>query len=79
MAEVVRLSETMSVRCPPALADAIERAAQKNCSKAAEYIRQAILTAVRADGFDPAHDSFSDAGAFDGAAFDADDDSEAVL
>jgi hypothetical protein len=45
------LSETLICRCPEALADAIERAAASELISRAGYIRRAVLTAVRRDGF----------------------------
>jgi hypothetical protein len=53
MTEAVRFSDTLVARCQPELTVAVEQAARRKGSKASEYVRQAVLAAVRADGLDP--------------------------
>ena len=54
MGEAVRYSGTITTRCQPEVAALIDEAARRRCSKPAEYVRQAVLAALQADGFDPA-------------------------
>lgn len=54
MTEAVRYSDSVTVRCQPEVAALVGRAAQKRGQKPAEYVRQALLTGLRLDGFDPA-------------------------
>ena len=49
-----RWSSTLSARCPSEVAEAVEEIARRRYSKPAEYVRQAVLAALQADGFDPA-------------------------
>jgi hypothetical protein len=43
-------SDVLTVRCQPWLTDAVNGAAARKGQKAAEYVRQALLFALRADG-----------------------------
>ena len=54
MAETVRYSEALTIRCQPEIAQLVQQAALRKGSKPAEYLRQALLTALRLDGMDPA-------------------------
>ena len=49
-----RFPNLISVRCPPALPVAIERAADRDLTTPSEYVRRALIDRLRADGFDPA-------------------------
>jgi hypothetical protein len=53
MAEAVRYSDTVTIRCQPELTAAVNRAALRKGSKPAEYLRQAVLAALQRDGFVP--------------------------
>jgi len=44
----------LRARCQPMLLDRVEQAAASRCMKPAEYVRQAVATVLRLDGFDPA-------------------------
>jgi len=54
MREAVRYSNVLTLRCQPEVVALIDEAARRRCSKPAEYVRQAVVAALRADGFDPA-------------------------
>lgn len=54
MAEPVRYSDSVTVRCQPEVRAAIDEAARQRGMKPSEYRRQALLTGLRLDGFDPA-------------------------
>jgi hypothetical protein len=54
MAKAVRYSDSVMVRCQPQVTALVERAALARGQKPSEYIRQALLTGLRLDGFDPA-------------------------
>lgn len=56
MADPVRYSETVKFRCQPEVSALVDQAARARGTKPAEYIRQAVLTGLRLDGFDPAAD-----------------------
>ena len=62
MAEAVRYSNSVTVRCQPEVTALVERAAQRRGQKPSEYVRQALLTGLRLDGFDPADIAPRDAG-----------------
>jgi predicted Zn-dependent protease len=47
-----RWSSILIARCPDELADAVEQVAHSRYSKASDYIRQAAVAALRADGVD---------------------------
>ncbi|MEH2627070.1 hypothetical protein V1292_005125 [Bradyrhizobium sp. AZCC 1719] len=53
MADPVRYSETIMIRCQPEITALVDRAARARGSKPSEYVRQALLAGLRADGFDP--------------------------
>jgi hypothetical protein len=55
MADPVRFSDIVAVRCPPQLSALVERAARARGMKPAEWVRQALKMGVRLDGFDPTH------------------------
>ena len=63
MAEHVRYSGAVTVRCNPDVLALVERAALARGQKPSEYVRQGLLTALRLDGFDPAAIAPHDAGA----------------
>ena len=54
MTEPVRYSDSVTIRCQPEITLLVDRAARAKGSKPAEYVRQALLAGLRADGFDPA-------------------------
>lgn len=62
MAEAVRYSDSVTVRCQPEVTALVERAAQRRGQKPSETIRQYVLTGLRLDGFDPAADGSTAAG-----------------
>lgn len=41
------------LRCPKALPSAIKQAARQNMTSVSGYVRSAILTQLRRDGYDP--------------------------
>ncbi|SEB94561.1 hypothetical protein [Bradyrhizobium erythrophlei] len=53
MTEPVRYSEALTIRCQPEIAQLLQQASLRKGSKPAEYLRQALLTALRLDGFEP--------------------------
>ena len=61
MAERVRYSESITIRCQPEITTLVDHSFKG--SKPAEYVRQALLAGLRADGFDPASIPARDAGA----------------
>ena len=48
-----RMTETLNVRVPMRLADALERAAADKLQTRSEYVRQAVLDRLRRDGVEP--------------------------
>lgn len=62
MVEPVRYSDTVTVRCQPGVIALVESAAVARGQKPSEYVRQALLTGLRSDGFDPATIAPRDAG-----------------
>lgn len=56
MADPVRFSDTIKIRCQPEVTALVDQAARSRGQKPAEYIRQAVLTGLRLDGFDPVTD-----------------------
>lgn len=60
--EAVRYSDSLTVRCQPALTAMIARAAKARSTRPAEYVRQTLLAGLRADGFDLAAMPARDAG-----------------
>jgi hypothetical protein len=54
MAESVRYSDTLTIRCQPELIAWIERTAFAKGQKPSELVRQRLLEGAKADGFDPA-------------------------
>lgn len=60
--DAVRYSSTVTVRCQPELTAAVARAARAKGTRPAEYVRQALLTGLRLDGFEPATIAPRDAG-----------------
>jgi uncharacterized protein (DUF1778 family) len=52
MTEPVRYSDRLMIRCQPAVNELIDRAAQSRGMRPSEYVRQAVLTGLRLDGFD---------------------------
>lgn len=63
MAEAVRYSDSLTIRCQPGITELVERAARKRGTKPSEWHRQAVLKALHLDGFDPAAIPARDAGA----------------
>lgn len=53
MAEAVTFDSEMRFRCPSAVLALVDRAASSRMQKPAEYGRQALMAALRADGLDP--------------------------
>jgi len=62
MPEPVRFSDAMTIRCAPGIAELVDRAALARGQKPSEWTRQALATALRLDGFDPAAIPARDAG-----------------
>ena len=54
MAEAVRYSDSVTIRCQPEVTELVERAALARGTRPSEYVRQALRTALQLDGFDPA-------------------------
>ena len=54
MADRVSYSDSLAIRCQPEITEAVNRAAHARGTKPSEYVRQAVLTGLRLDGFDPA-------------------------
>lgn len=63
MAEPVRFSESITIRCQPEIMGLVEHAARAKGSKPSEWTRQALLEALRAAGFDPTPKASPTAGA----------------
>jgi hypothetical protein len=63
MAEAVRYSDSLTIRCQPGITELVERAALKRGTKPSEWHRQAVLSALQDDGFDLASIASRDAGA----------------
>lgn len=53
MTEPLRYSETIAVRLSPAVGALVAQAAIKRGQKPSEWVRQAVLTGLQLDGFDP--------------------------
>ena len=53
MADAATFDSEMRFRCPTGLLALVDRAASRRLQKASEYARQAVLSALRADGLDP--------------------------
>jgi hypothetical protein len=53
MADPVRYSDSVTVRCQPKITALVERAALARGQKPSEYVRQALQTPLRLDGYDP--------------------------
>lgn len=62
MDEATKFQTLVQFRVPEVLSGMIESAADKHLQSKSEYIRQSVLTALRADGFDPAAIPPRDAG-----------------
>ncbi len=54
MAEPVRYSDTITLRCQPEVSALLHQAAHRRGSKPSEYVRQALRLALQRDGLDPA-------------------------
>lgn len=63
MSDPVRFSDSITIRCQPEITALVDRAARARGSKPSEWTRQALLTALRASGLDPATTPASDADA----------------
>lgn len=50
MSNPVRYSSEIHLRCAPEVTEQIDFAARKHGQKQSEYVRQAVLKALRADG-----------------------------
>ena len=46
-----RFTDTVTVKCPTKLTDALDHAAQKQCTKPSDYIRRSLVNQLRADGY----------------------------
>ena len=61
MDDTTRFQKLVQFRVPESLSGMIETAAEKHLQSKSEYVRQALLAGLRADGFDvpaaPAHDA----------------------
>jgi hypothetical protein len=53
VSEIDRWQATLKARCSNQMAAAVNDAARRRGSKPSEWIRQAVLAALRADGVDP--------------------------
>jgi hypothetical protein len=47
------MTETLNIRVPDRLVDALARAAADRLQSRSEYVRQAVLDRLRRDGVDP--------------------------
>lgn len=61
-ADAVRYSDSVTVRCQPVMTAMVARAAKSKGTRPAEYVRQALLTTLQLDGFDPTTVPARDAG-----------------
>jgi hypothetical protein len=50
---MVKFTDSLRIRCPPALAVAIDIAAARNMMTASEYVRRCVIDRLRADNIDP--------------------------
>jgi hypothetical protein len=48
-----RFTDSLRIRCPASLPNAIDRAAAKNLMTPSEYIRRSVIDRLRADAVDP--------------------------
>ena len=48
-----RFTDHLQVRCPPALTTMLETAAARETSTPSDYVRRAVASRLRADGFEP--------------------------
>jgi hypothetical protein len=61
MAEAVRYSDVLTIRCQSELNALVERGARARGTKPSEYARQRLLAGLRADGLDLATSPARDA------------------
>ncbi|UPJ63518.1 hypothetical protein [Bradyrhizobium sp. 191] len=54
MDDATKFQRLVQFRVPDSLSGTLDAAADKHLQSKSEYVRQAVLTALRADGFDPA-------------------------
>ena len=47
-----KFTSTVAIRCPERMGTMIDRAADRRCMKPSEYVRQAIVQSLRADGLE---------------------------
>jgi predicted transcriptional regulator len=63
MTQAVRYSHSITIRCQPEVAGMVDHAARARGQKPAEWTRQALLAALRANGLDPARAGAAEANA----------------
>jgi metal-responsive CopG/Arc/MetJ family transcriptional regulator len=49
----LRMTETLNIRVPGRLVEALDRAITERMTSRSEYVRQAVLDRLRRDGVDP--------------------------
>ncbi|MFA9295799.1 hypothetical protein V3G65_25840, partial [Escherichia coli] len=57
--EGARFDDSMTVRLPASIPQAVKRAAARRGQKDAEYVRAALVSALKADGIEPEQPSAS--------------------
>ena len=50
MADPIRLSATLAVRCPPEVLERVSQVAAAKMTKPSEYVRRAVIERLEADG-----------------------------
>jgi hypothetical protein len=50
--DAARFTDSIRVRCPPALPVAIDAAASRNMMSSSEYVRRCVFDRLKADGID---------------------------
>ena len=51
--DATRFTDSLRVRCPPALPVAIDKAASRHLMTSSEYIRRSVIDRQKADGIEP--------------------------
>jgi hypothetical protein len=52
-ASAPRFPDRLQFRCPPALSETLAEAVNKKMTTASDYVRQAVVSRLRADGYEP--------------------------
>jgi hypothetical protein len=56
MTDRIKFSESIGFKCPPRLRELVDRAAAQRMTSPSEFIRQATLKELRADGITTTND-----------------------